>query len=90
MDVIQLKKALKVFKLDDSALEIALKSRAFYIGSLGSSKTHESRKKRLEKSGFTEKQIKKINGPVGIDIRAKSPNEIAVAIMSEIIFTYRS
>ena len=39
---------------------------------------------------FTEKQIKKINGPVGIDIRAKSPNEIAVAIMSEIIFTYRS
>ena len=77
-------------KLDDSALEIALKSRAFYIGSLGSSKTHESRKKRLEKSGFTEKQIKKINGPVGMDIRAKSPNEIAVAIMSEIIFTYRS
>jgi xanthine dehydrogenase accessory factor len=72
-------------KLDDSALHAALKSDAFYIGSLGSKKTHNARIERLKISGFTIDEINKINGPVGLAISARSPQEIAVSIISQII-----
>jgi xanthine dehydrogenase accessory factor len=73
-------------KLDDSALHAALKSNAFYIGSLGSKKTHKARIERLKTANFTYEQINKIHGPIGLSIGAKSPQEISISIMSEIIF----
>jgi xanthine dehydrogenase accessory factor len=76
-------------KLDDPALHIALKSQAFYIGALGSKKTHEQRKIRLKNAGFTEKEINRINGPIGLDIGASSPEEIAISILSEVIANLR-
>ena len=76
-------------KLDDPALHIALQSEAFYIGALGSKKTHQKRKNRLRDAGFTEKQIDRIHGPIGLKIGASSPEEIAVSILSEVIATLR-
>jgi len=72
-------------KLDDPALEVALKSDAFYIGSLGSKRTHASRLERLSELGFGEDDFARINGPVGLDLGATSPSEIAVSILGEII-----
>ena len=72
-------------KLDDSALNAALKSKAFYIGSLGSKKTHTARVQRLKIANFSEDEIKRIHGPIGLAIGAKSPQEIAISIISEII-----
>lgn len=71
-------------KIDDPALETALKSRAFYIGALGSKKTHNARLCRLHKAGFSENETARIHGPVGLDIGAKSPAEIAVAILAQV------
>ena len=71
-------------KLDDPALNIALKSDAFYIGALGSNKTQQARQARLMENGFTEAQLARIHGPVGLDIGAQSPAEIAVAIMAQV------
>jgi len=71
-------------KLDDAALSVALKSPAFYIGSLGSRKTHAARLHRLEKLGFGESELARIHGPVGLDIEAETPAEIAIAILAEI------
>ena len=76
-------------KLDDPALHIALRSEAFYIGALGSSKTHMQRKSRLKNAGFSEKQIDRIYAPIGLNIGAVSPEEIAISILSEIIATLR-
>ena len=70
-------------KLDDPAIQTALSSPIFYLGCLGSKKTHGARVGRLKEAGFSDGQIAKINGPVGLDIGAKSPAEIAVAIMAE-------
>ena len=72
-------------KLDDSALNAALKSNAFYIGSLGSKKTHNARIQRLKRANYTDAEISKIHGPVGLSIGAKSPQEIAISIISQII-----
>ena len=72
-------------KLDDSALNAALKSKAFYIGSLGSKKTHKARVQRLKIANFSDDEIKRIHGPIGLAIGAKSPQEIAISIISEII-----
>jgi len=72
-------------KLDDSALNAVLKSDAFYIGSLGSKKTHNARIQRLKASNFSSDEINRIHGPIGLDIGAKSPQEIAISIISEII-----
>jgi xanthine dehydrogenase accessory factor len=72
-------------KLDDPALEIALRSKAFYIGSLGSRRTHAARIQRLAEKGFNEEQQARIQGPIGLDIGAQSPAEIAIAIMAEVI-----
>ena len=60
-------------KLDDSALKYALNSKAFYIGSLGSKKTHNARIQRLKIANFSEDEINRIHGPIGLSIGAKSP-----------------
>lgn len=70
-------------KLDDPALHVALKSDAFYIGALGSRKTHGQRLDRLKVAGFDEAQMARIHGPAGLDIGARSPAEIAVSILAE-------
>ena len=72
-------------KLDDPALERALKSDCFYIGALGSKRTHGKRVERLTEIGFTESDIARIHAPVGLDLGATSPAEIAVSILAEII-----
>ncbi|MAH89576.1 MAG: hypothetical protein CMJ06_06035 [Pelagibacterales bacterium] len=72
-------------KLDDPALLYSLKTKAFYIGCLGSSKTHKSRILRLKKKDINQIKLSRLNGPVGIDIGAKTPTEIAVSIISQII-----
>ena len=72
-------------KLDDPALEAALKSDAFYVGALGSRRTHAKRKERLAEVGITDEQFARIHGPVGLNIGAKSPAEIAVSILGQII-----
>ena len=71
-------------KLDDPALTIALRSEAFYIGSLGSNRTHAKRLVRLKEAGLTESELARIHAPVGLDIGAVSPAEIAVSIMAQI------
>jgi xanthine dehydrogenase accessory factor len=71
-------------KLDDPGLEVALKSEAFYIGSLGSRKTHAGRVERLKAAGFTDVEIGRIHAPVGLDIGSVSPAEIAVSILAQI------
>ncbi len=72
-------------KLDDPALEVALRSEAFYIGSLGSKKTHRARLARLRKEGFDDEALRRIQGPVGLSIGAKSPAEIAVSVLAQVI-----
>ena len=76
-------------KLDDPALHIALRSRAFYIGALGSTRTHAARVQRLEKAGFGAADIARIAGPVGLDIGAAGPAEIAVSILAQMIQALR-
>jgi xanthine dehydrogenase accessory factor len=71
-------------KLDDPALHIALRSPAFYIGSLGSKRTHAARLQRLREAGFGDENMTRIHAPIGLDIGAKSPAEIAIAIMAQI------
>lgn len=71
-------------KLDDPALMAALASDAFYIGSLGSKRTHAKRLERLQAVGVSEDQIARIHAPVGLAIGAKSPAEIAVSIMAQV------
>jgi xanthine dehydrogenase accessory factor len=76
-------------KIDDPALTAALRSPCFYIGALGSRKTHERRVQRLTASGFTETDLARIHAPIGLDIGAVSPAEIAVSILAEIVATLR-
>ena len=71
-------------KLDDPALTFALMSDAFYIGALGSKRTHSSRIERLKAAGFSKAQIDRVHGPIGLDIGAAGPAEIAVSVMAEI------
>ncbi len=72
-------------KLDDPALIHALKTDARYVGAIGSRKTHAKRVERLREAGLTDGQIEKIHAPIGLDIDAQNPEEIALAIMAEII-----
>jgi len=72
-------------KLDDPALAVALKSDAFYIGSLGSRRTHATRLQRLKDMGFKDSELTRIHGPVGLDIEAITPAEIAVSILAQVI-----
>lgn len=71
-------------KLDDPAIRAALGSGVFYLGCLGSTRTHAKRVARLEEAGFGPEAMARIHAPVGLDIGAKSPAEIAVSIMAEI------
>jgi xanthine dehydrogenase accessory factor len=71
-------------KIDDAALNIALKSPSFYIGALGSRKTHGKRVERLQAMGFDDATIKRIHAPIGLNIGAISPAEIALSILGEI------
>ena len=70
-------------KLDDPALSVALKSEAFYIGALGSRRTHASRLRRLSNEGFDTEALSRIHGPIGLAIGARSPAEIAVSILGQ-------
>ncbi len=77
-------------KIDDPGLHVALRSQAFYIGALGSTRTSAKRKDRLTDAGFTVGQIARIDAPIGLDIGAKSPAEIAVSIMARIVEALRN
>ena len=72
-------------KIDDPALRAALSSDAFYVGALGSRKTHAARRERLAALGFSDAQLARIHAPIGLDIGAQTPEEIAVAILAQVI-----
>jgi len=72
-------------KIDDNALEILLKSKVAYIGALGSRRTQARRVERLLEKGFSQEAVDRIHGPVGIDINARRPQEIALSIMAQIV-----
>ena len=72
-------------KIDDPALNYALKNKFFYIGALGSKKTHENRCKRLKEAGFSEEEIRSIHGPIGIKFGGKSTPEIALSIVAQLV-----
>lgn len=77
-------------KLDDPALEAALASEAFYVGALGSRRTHARRLERLRDAGFSDEDLERIHGPVGLDIGARTPEEIAVAVLAQVIAVLRA
>ena len=72
-------------KLDDPALKIALPSQAFYVGALGSKTTQAKRRQRLLDDGLTEEQLNRLHGPIGLEIGAGTPEEIAISIMAEVV-----
>jgi xanthine dehydrogenase accessory factor len=76
-------------KLDDPAIAGALEAGCFYIGALGSRRTHAKRVERLAAQGFSDRQIASIAAPIGLDIGASSPEEIAVAILAQVIAAWR-
>ena len=76
-------------KLDDPALQVALRSDAFFIGCLGSKKTHASRLRRLAKAGFAESDLARVKGPVGLPIGSRSPAEFAVSVLAQVTETLR-
>ena len=82
--------ALRGTHADDPALHQALASDAFYIGVLGSTRTHAKRVARLEEQGFDASDIARIHAPVGLNIGAKTPAEIAISVMAEITQTLRA
>lgn len=71
-------------KLDDPAVEAALRAPVFYLGCLGSPRTHAKRLERLRAKGFSDEEVARIHAPIGADIGAKSPAEIAVSILAEV------
>ena len=77
-------------KIDDPALRAALSSNAFYIGALGSRQTHAARRQRLAALGFSDAQLARIHAPIGLDIGADNPEEIALAIMAEVVQAWRN
>lgn len=76
-------------KIDDFPLSEALKAKCFYVGALGSRKTHAKRVERLKALGHSDEDICRIAAPIGLDIGAASPQEIAVAILAEIVCAFR-
>ena len=72
-------------KIDDPALQHALNKKFYYIGALGSKNTHESRCQRLKESGFSESEINKIHGPIGIKLGGRSAPEIALSIIAQLV-----
>jgi xanthine dehydrogenase accessory factor len=77
-------------KIDDPALQHALNKKFYYIGALGSKKTHENRCQRLKESGFNDEQINSIHGPIGIKLGGRSAPEIALSIIAQLVsVTYK-
>ncbi|HKA90383.1 MAG TPA: XdhC family protein [Haliangiales bacterium] len=76
-------------KLDDPALAAALRSPAFYVGCLGSQKTHAARLGRLREMGFGDAELARLRGPVGLRIGARTPAEIAISILAQVVETLR-
>lgn len=76
-------------KIDDPALVAALRSSAFYVGALGSKRTHEKRRARLLAAGLTEAELARLRAPIGLPLGGRSPEEIALAILAEIVATRR-
>ena len=72
-------------KIDDPALQHALNKKFYYIGALGSKKTHSNRCQRLKDTGFSDEQIKSIHGPIGIKLGGKSAPEIALSIIAQLV-----
>ncbi len=72
-------------KIDDPALQHALNKKFYYIGALGSKKTHENRCQRLKDAGFNSEQINSIHGPIGIKLGGKSAPEIALSIIAQLV-----
>ena len=72
-------------KIDDPALQYALKNKFYYIGALGSKKTHENRCQRLAEAGFNNDEINSIHGPIGIKLGGKSAPEIALSIIAQLV-----
>ncbi len=77
-------------KIDDPAIHQVLRSSAFYVGALGSRKTHAKRVARLLEAGFSQEEIDKIYGPIGLSINAKTPEEIALSVLAEVVKARRS
>jgi xanthine dehydrogenase accessory factor len=77
-------------KLDDPALAAALRSPCFYIGALGSKKSHAARLARLKAQGFSDGQLSRVHGPVGLAIGARTPSEIAISILAEMTLRLRT
>lgn len=77
-------------KVDDFALKAALDANCFYVGALGSRKTHARRVERLLAMGTRPEQIERIQAPIGLDIGAASPSEIAVAVLAQVIRAFRT
>ena len=77
-------------KLDDPALRIALPSQAFYVGALGSKTTQARRRQRLLDAGLSEAQVERLHGPIGLDIQARTPEEIALSILAEIVAAWEA
>jgi len=74
-------------KFDEPTLNVVLRHDVGYVGAIGSRKTGEERAERLMKNGLTEEQVKHIHGPIGLNLGGKAPEEIALAIMAEIVAT---
>jgi xanthine dehydrogenase accessory factor len=72
-------------KIDDPALQHAIKKKFYYIGALGSKKTHENRRIRLKQAGFIDKEINLIHGPIGIKLGGRSAPEIALSIIAQLV-----
>jgi xanthine dehydrogenase accessory factor len=77
-------------KIDEPALAVALRAPCFYVGALGSRRTQERRRDRLREAGLREDELARIHGPVGLDLGAKSPAEIALSIAAEMTATLRA
>ena len=75
--------------IDDEALKLAMRSECFYVGALGSKRNHAKRTQRLKDAGFSEEEIARIHSPMGINIGAQSPPEIAIAIMAQLVLALR-
>lgn len=78
-----------VAHIDDEALKLALRSNCFYVGALGSRRNHAKRTERLLAAGFTAEEIKTVHCPIGLNIGAQSPQEIAISIMAEVVLALR-
>lgn len=76
-------------KIDDFPLMAALEAGCFYVGALGSRKTHGKRVDRLKQAGLSEERVSRIHAPIGLDIGAATPQEIAIAVMAEVIMAFR-